>query len=262
MKARHPGSHFWARPSGAPPRVIGHRGAARPAPPGAPRAPVENTLEAFAEAIAQGASAVELDVRVAASGEVVVFHDPSLERLTGGRDLRAVAALGAADLARVELGGGERVALLEGVLASVRPGGTGVNIEMKRDVPDRVAVVRATASLLRAWDPSHPRIVSSFDPAMLALHSVLAPKVPVALLVHRSSYHDAMLALGPLALRPLAVHIERTIATPERIERLRRRGFVVNVWTVNDVAEAKVLSALGVDGLITDLPGVIRAALG
>src|SRR5262245_47720277 len=117
MKAADEERNFWGRPAGSGPRVIGHRGAARTATPAsgasasgggpiprrAARAPVENTLTAFREAIDQGAVAVELDVRVAASGEVIVFHDPTLERLTEGRDLRPIAALSAAELGRVEL---------------------------------------------------------------------------------------------------------------------------------------------------------------
>jgi glycerophosphoryl diester phosphodiesterase len=268
-------ARFWGRAPGAPPRVIGHRGAARPDTPGlapsspapptqaerAPRAPAENTLPAFEEAIAQGACAFELDVRVAATGEVVVFHDPTLERLTEGGDLRPIAGLSAAELGRVRLPGGERIPHLAEVLAMARPRGIGVNIELKRDVPDRRAAASETARLLRAWDPAHPLLVSSFDPWMLALHRALAPRIPIALLVHRSNYHALMLALGPALLPVSAVHIERTLASEERIASLRRRGHAVNVWTVNDPEEARRLSSFGADGIITDSPARICAAL-
>ncbi|WP_434041306.1 MULTISPECIES: glycerophosphodiester phosphodiesterase [Sorangium] len=235
------------------PLVLGHRGVRGEG------APPENTLAAFEEAAAQGADGVELDVRVCGSGEVVALHDPDLERVTRGADARHAAALRWHELRQVDLGG-DRVPLLSEVLAFTRGRRLAVNVEMKRDVPDRAAVVRATARLLRAWDPRHAVIVSSFDPVMLASFGVLAPAVPRALLVHRSRYHDAAVLLAP-ALGALAAHIERTIASPERIALLKRQGRVVNVWTVNDPREARDLAALGVDGLITDVPRRILDAL-
>jgi glycerophosphoryl diester phosphodiesterase len=57
------------------------------------------------------------------------------------------------------------------------------------------------------------------------------------------------------------VHLERTLTTPGRVEALRRRGLLVNAWTVNDPREARDLAALGVDGLITDAPARIRDAI-
>lgn len=239
--------------AGRAPLVLGHRGVRGEG------APPENTLSAFEEAAAQGADGLELDVRVCGSGEVVALHDPDLDRVTRGADARHAAALRWDELRQVDLGG-DRVPLLSEVLAFARGRRLAVNIEMKRDVPDRVAVVRATARLLRAWDPRHAVLVSSFDPFMLASFAVMAPAVPRALLVHRSRYHDAAVRLAP-ALGALAAHIERTIASPERIALLKRQGRVVNVWTVNDPREARDLAALGVDGLITDAPRRIRDAL-
>ncbi|MGK3992523.1 glycerophosphodiester phosphodiesterase [Sorangium sp. So ce1024] len=251
-RARDPwaASMAWA---GRGPLVLGHRGVRGEG------APPENTLAAFEEAAAQGADGLELDVRVCGSGELVALHDPDLERVTRGADARHAAALRWDELRQVDLGG-DRVPLLSEVLAFARGRRLAVNVEMKRDVPDRAAVVRATARLLRAWDPRHAVLVSSFDPFMLASFGVMAPAIPRALLVHRSRYHDAAVRLAP-ALGAFAAHIERTIASPERIALLKRQGRVVNVWTVNDPREARDLAELGVDGLITDAPRRIRDAL-
>jgi glycerophosphoryl diester phosphodiesterase len=235
------------------PLIIGHRGVRGEG------APPENTLAAFEEAAAQGADAIELDIRVCASGEVVAAHDPDLGRVTEGADPRAIAALGWDELRRVDLGG-DRVPRLSEVLALARARRLAVNVEMKRDVPDRAAVVLGTARLLRAWDPRHAVLVSSFDPVMLASFALMAPDIPRAQLVHRSRYHDVAVRLTK-TLGPLAAHIERTIASPARIALLKRQGLVLNVWTVNDPGEARDLAALGVDGLITDAPRRIRDAL-
>ena len=234
--------------------VIGHRGVRH-------EGALENTLPAFEAAVREGAEAVELDVRVCAGGELVVAHDPTLARITGGADTRAVAEVGLAELGQVALLGGARVPSLAEVLAFARARRLPVNVEMKRDAPSRPAIVRATARLLSRWDPSHPILVSSFDPFMLEGLRLLLPRIPLAVLVHRTAWHLAHVAMGVTA-GVAAVHLERTLTRPELVRALRARGLAVNVWTVNDPVEARDLAALGVDGIISDTPEVMREALG
>lgn len=243
----------FARAGSGRPRVIGHRGVRR-------EGVIENTLEAFAIAAEEGAEAIELDVRVCASGELVVLHDPTLERITSGADTRAAAELSLRELSRVALSGGARVPALAEALAFARERRLPINVEMKRDVPSRPAVVRAVARLLARWDPAHPVLVSSFDPAMLSGLALLAPHVPRAVLVHRTPWHGLHAATS-VPIGAGAVHLERTLTRPELLRALLGRGLLVNVWTVNDPREARDLAALGVDGIITDAPGEIRAAL-
>jgi glycerophosphoryl diester phosphodiesterase len=174
-------------------------------------------------------------------------------------DARAVADLPLAELQRVELPGGARVPTLAEVLGFARGRRLGVNIELKRDVPSRPALVRAVARLLSGWDPTHALLISSFDPAMVGGFGLLCPRVPRAVLVHRTRWHLAHAATSlPVGAR--AVHLARTLTRPELVRALLSRGLLVNVWTVNDPAEARDLAALGVSGLITDAPGEIRAA--
>jgi glycerophosphoryl diester phosphodiesterase len=242
------------RRGAARPLIIGHRGVRR-------AGVVENTLPAFEAAAREGAEALELDVRVCASGELVVVHDPTLARITEGADPRAVTDLPLTELARVALPGGARVSPLAEVLAFARERRLAVNVELKRDAPSRPAIVRAAARLLRSWDPAHGILVSSFDPAMLLALRRLAPHVPAALLVHRTPWHLVATTLsGPFGAD--AVHLERTLTRPDLVRSLRARGLVLNVWTVNDPGEARDLAALGVDGIITDDPAGIIAALG
>ena len=250
----------FARVSGRP-RIIGHRGVrAAPERVGAAAAvPPENTLPAFEQALREGAEGIELDVRVCATGELIVLHDATLSHVTAGADTRAVIDLAWPELARVPLAEGARVPLLAEVLAFARTRALPVNIELKRDVPSRTAVVTAAARLVRAWDPAHPLLVSSFDPAMLAAFAVLAPRVPRAALVHHEQWRrTALLASRPL--RVAAVHLEHTLATPDHVARLHALGRSVNVWTVNDVDEARRLATAGVDAIITDVPALLLTA--
>lgn len=232
--------------------IIGHRGMSSHYP--------ENTLGAFEQALKQGAQAIELDVLLCASGEPVVIHDPMLERLSQGEDRRAVAELSLSELKRIKLGQDQHIPLLSEVLALARQRGAGVNIEIKRETPDRSKLIRAVAKLLRVWDSSHPLLVSSFDPAMLAGFRIAAPDIPLAYLIHRTWWTDYALKL-PKHLGVQAIHLERVIAQPELVRALKNRGYIVNVWTVNSATEARDLSELGVDGIISDVPGKIKTAL-
>jgi glycerophosphoryl diester phosphodiesterase len=238
------------------PLILGHRGARAHSP--------ENTLAAFERAMDDGADGVELDVRTSADGTVVVLHDADLARVTGARDLRAAARLTAAELAAVELDGGARVPTLAEVLTWAGARGALLNVELKHDVPDRGALARETARLLRAHPRAAPNvIVSSFEPRLLAWMAMLAREVPRALLVH-AGQRLAWTRATPLAARALgcvAVHPQHTLCSPAIVHALRGAGFVLNTWTVNDAREARELSALRVDGIITDDPAAIRAAL-
>jgi glycerophosphoryl diester phosphodiesterase len=239
------------RRSGAPPFIFGHRGVRGDAP--------ENTMAAFDLARASGADGVELDVRVCRSGELVVCHDADLTRATRGKDTRCVADLDRSELARVDVGGGEPVPSLNEVLAWARACDLRVNVEMKRDVPDRDVVVRATAEILAAG-ALPPIIVSSFDPWMLAS---LRRQRRSVLLGYLFASDQRWTRSGWLTgvLRAGAVHPERTEIDAKRCRAWKESGRIVNVWTVNDVNEGRALAALGVDAIITDVPRRMGAAL-
>lgn len=224
-----PRASVWGRS----PLVVGHRGGRGE---GWPR---ENTLAAFERARAEGATAIELDVRTH-EGEVIVHHDPTRAPL---RELRP------------------EVPTLGEVLAWAREQDVAVNVEMKHDVPNRWALARATARIVLASGADV--LFSSFDPALLVLAAGLAPRVERALLVHagQERWADAVMerARPPFVH---AIHLERTQTDPRDVARYRSRGLRVGVWTVNDPAEARDLAAVGVASIITDAPGAVLAALG
>jgi glycerophosphoryl diester phosphodiesterase len=236
--------------------VVGHRGG-RGSLGGA--WPTENTLESFARAHAEGATAIELDVRTCIGGGVVVMHDPDLARTTAGRDRRHVARMTRGLLSRVVLEHGERVPMLDDVLDWAR-GRVAVNVEAKHDVPERREVARGIARAL-ARHPGVEVLLSSFDPALLGMLATLAPRVQRAWLTHEGQDRWAR-AWTPLAERaPIAaVHVERTQASWRLVEAFHRAGKAVGVWTVNDPVEAKHLVRLGVDWIITDAPGAMLEA--
>jgi glycerophosphoryl diester phosphodiesterase len=226
--------------------VVGHRGGR------GPDWPTENTMAAFERAVREGADAIELDVRQCATGEVVVFHDPDLKRMSNGADLREVR-----NVSYVELATRHRAPLLRDVLAFCIDRRIGVNVEVKYDLVDRARLVRAVLRQLDAF-PSADVIVSSFDPRILARFRVLRPRVLTALLT--TTERKWSLPLARFGMRPPmvhAIHLEQKQATPRVVRALKKRGLYVGVWTVNDPRDATTLRALGVDWVITDAPGRI-----
>lgn len=238
----------------AAPFVVGHRGGRGEG------WPPENTLEAFERARQQGARGIELDVRTSADGEAVVFHDPTMARMTGQHDLRRVAEIPLDALRAVELGGGGRIPALVDVLAWARTSGVGVNVELKYDVPSRIDVVRAAARAMRRCSGSDI-LISSFDPFLLAAAAALAPGVPRALLTHAGQPRWATAVQGILRSPLLAaIHLERAQVGPGSIAR-DRRGIRVGVWTVNSPFEAVDFVRRGAAWIISDATGVVLEAL-
>jgi glycerophosphoryl diester phosphodiesterase len=236
------------------PWVLGHRGARRRAP--------ENTLAAFDLAREEGADGVELDVRLDRDGDVVVAHDDVLGRVTAGRDTRRIDALGRRELSRVDLGGGERVPRLEDVLRWARQHRMRVNVELKRDVAHRTRFVLQVARLV-AMQPGAASwvIFSSFDPLLVAAIARLVPWVSTGWLVEPPHGVPGR-TLAERLVGATAVNPKASLVTAASIAPWQSAGLPVNVWTVNDGEEARRLAGLGVDTLISDVPGEILAALG
>jgi glycerophosphoryl diester phosphodiesterase len=213
--------------------VIGHRGAAGLLP--------ENTLPSFQRAFECGVGAVELDV-YAVEGELIVFHDETLERTTDGTGPVAGASLTA--LRCLNAGDGWPIPLLAEV-AAILPPGVGLNIELKG--PGTAAPVAEFLARERLPEV----LVSSFEHDELATFHRLAPQVPVATLFHEWTDAAWDIAAGVDAW---GINLYRKIATPERLARARELGLRCLVYTVNDLDEAKRLIADGSTGIFTDYP--------
>src|SRR5688572_9530741 len=112
-------------------------------------------MRAFALAIDEGVDVVEPDVRLAGTGEVVVVHDPDLHRVSGAESGAEVARTALRELRTVDVGDGERIPRLDDVLDLLRTPthDLAVNVEVKWDVPDRVALCRAVVRTLLRRSP-------------------------------------------------------------------------------------------------------------
>ncbi|MEM9461569.1 MAG: glycerophosphodiester phosphodiesterase family protein [Myxococcota bacterium] len=198
----------------------------------------ENSLAAF-EAAATADYPIELDVRCSADGRAVVFHDSTLERMTGRPG--TVAATPLAELTTLRLGASEQtIPSLDGVLAQVA-GRVPVLIELKP--ADRVGPLERAVCDVLARQPGD-YAVQSFDPFSMIRMRKLAPDLPRGLLSgnmrdepmplhHKLALRN--LALAPQA-RPHFIGYELWSLPYWAPSHLRRRGLPLVAWTVRDEA--------------------------
>jgi glycerophosphoryl diester phosphodiesterase len=225
------------------PRVIGHRGAAAYSP--------ENTLESFREARRRGATWVETDIKLTADGVPIVMHDESLKRTTGVDRL-------VAETPRAELPPG--VPTFEEAIACFGEEGLGCNVEIK-PCPGREAETgRVVVETLRRCWPARlpPPVLSSFKDASLAAAYSTAPEFARALLIGQVG-DDWRARAEAVAAGGINTNGEKLTAV--RAVEIRKAGYTLSVYTIDDGDVAKALVGMGVDCVITDAPDVILAAL-
>lgn len=222
-------------------KILGHRGGRGAA------WPTENSLAAFEQAFAEGADGVELDVRLSADGETVLWHDP---RYSNGNVVARTP---------------RQAASLDEAFEVCR--GKIVNVEIKADLPRRFALVRAVARSIARVGATEPGkaateiVVSSFDPALVLAMAALSPQTPRAILVGDRTARLAVALPRALQRIVVAAHLQDRAINARVVERVRALGLRLCAWTVNDAVRATELSALGVEWLITDTPGPLRTTL-
>jgi glycerophosphoryl diester phosphodiesterase len=222
------------------PEIIAHRGTPREHP--------ENSLPGFAHALAVGADALELDVHVTADGVPVVHHD---------------AVLGAGPLAGAAIARLTRDALLAHPLA---PGVAIPTLAEVRDLAHGRATLyvevkasgagEAVAAVLDGLGEAAP--VHSFDHRVSRDVRAVSPGTPVGIL-STSYLVDPVAAMRAADARDLWQH--RELVDAALVATVHAAGGRIVVWTVNDVEAARALAALGVDGICTDVPADMVAAL-
>lgn len=240
------------------PLVIAHRGACAFAP--------ENTLASFNLAAEQGADAVELDAKLSADGQVMVIHDPTVERTTGGTGV--VRAMPYDQLRALDAGSffearfaGEKIPTLDEVFETTDRR-IMVNVELTNytsssdDLVDRVVKI-VKRHQLEDWVQ-----FSSFNPLNLVRANRLLPEVPGAILAmdgRAGWWARSFLMRG---VSPEYVHPYFSDVSAAYVARQHAKQRRVNVWTINDPADMQRMLQYGVDGLITNDPPAALKVLG
>lgn len=214
----------------------------------------ENTLLAFAKAVALGILYIETDVHASSDGVAVISHDPDLTRLTGQNEL--VSGLSLAELRRVDLGHGQAFASLAEALDGFPETRFNIDVKSADAVGPTVAAIHAAGANSRV-------LVTSFSEQRRAATVRRLPGVATS--ASAPLFAGALFA-GKLGLSPAVRRVMRNVdavqiperaagmntVSPRQLRALHRAGVEVHVWTVNDVDDMERLLDLGVDGIVTD----------
>lgn len=232
----------------------------------------ENSLLAFRNAIALGADFLELDVHLSTDGEVVVIHDPTLDRTTTGTGAVRDRTLVELRALRLKDKDGkvtdEAIPTLEEVVALATPSTLRLLLEIKVDarrerypgIEEHVFAIldhhhMASRTLAMAFEDETVRRVRKLRPEIMVggLYS------PRSLERMGSTVQREIDGLEKLGGRFVGVHQE--LVTPTVVEQARNAGLALGVWTVNDLVAMKRFVDLGVNILITDRPDLAKELL-
>ena len=221
------------------PKIIAHRGASANAP--------ENTLAAFQLAQEHKADGIELDVMLSADGQVVVFHDFTVDRMTNGSG--RVKDLTLAQLKQFDLGDGEKVPTLEEVFE--RFGGEiFLNIELKNYTSNFDALPIKVADLVRNFGLDGLVMISTFNPFNLVRYHSKLPETVLGLITMPGKANSWIWRMFNFdCLHPYFSDVDE-----ELVSNLHTHLREINVWTVDESEEILRVAGLNVDGIITNDP--------
>ncbi|WP_343488037.1 glycerophosphodiester phosphodiesterase family protein [Allomuricauda sp. d1] len=223
------------------PLVIGHRGAMGHE--------TENTLASVQKAMDLGVDMIEIDVFKIDSGEIVVFHDERLERLSnaGGR----IEEYNIFDLKQVILDGNHKIPMLQDVLNLI-DNQVPLNIELKgANTAERVNFIMGYYVRERGWDWKN-FVISSFNWDELREIRKINPDVAIAVLTEDEDPTTAV----PVAneLKAVAINPWYKTLTKENVEKIKTEGFKVYTYTVNEPDDIQKMKEFGVDGMFINYP--------
>ncbi|WNV86628.1 glycerophosphodiester phosphodiesterase [Umezawaea sp. Da 62-37] len=221
---------------------------------------MENSLGGFRRATREGYRYLETDVHATSDGVVVVHHDSTLDRTTDATG--PVAALPWSEVRRARIGGREPITRLSDLLEELPEAKFNIDVKADSAVEPILALLRCAGAMGRVCLASFsdarlarlrrlggPELLTSMGPRSAGA-LWLAGRVPVAGLAVRGT-----LAQVPAERGRLRIVDDRFVRAAHRI------GSEVHVWTIDDRAEMERLLDLGVDGLVTDRPDLLREVL-
>jgi glycerophosphoryl diester phosphodiesterase len=246
-------------------RVAAHRGGAGLWP--------ENSLLAFRQALALGVDALEFDLHMTADGEVVVLHDPTLERTTTGagrvRDLKLADLAGAQLKARDGTVTDELIPTFAQVLDLASKGSAELLPEIKVDANRQRydGIEEKVLALVRARGLSARTTIQAFQPETIRRLRELEPKARTMLLVARGDVErdrarpaEAVRRARDLGATDLGMN--HRLIDADVMAAARADGVRVSAWTVNDEADIRRMIDLGVDVVMSDRPDLAKRLTG
>jgi glycerophosphoryl diester phosphodiesterase len=233
--------------------VIAHRGASGHAP--------ENTLAAFKKAVTMGATFIETDLQMSRDARLVAIHDATLNRTTNGEGL--VHDMTLAHLRQLDAGSwfgseyaGERIPTLEEILVFSKKNDVVFYLELKPQGSwggehALIGALRESGEIPRA-------VVISFDAAVVLNLRKIEPTMMTGLL-HDGQIENPIEKAVEVGARQLLVRGD--LVTPALLTGARKKDLQVVCWTVNHPVHMRMLIAAGIDGIMSDYPDRLVAAV-
>ena len=241
--------------------VAAHRGGAALWP--------ENSLLAFRQALALGVDALEFDLHMTADGEVVVLHDPTLDRTSTAKG--PVRALSLADLAPVRLKArdgmvtDERVSTFAQVLDLAASTSVELVPEIKIDATGQRydGIEEKVLALLRSRELLARATVQAFQAETIRRLRELEPKARTMLLVtrgdvERERVRPAEAVRRASELGATALGMNHRLIDADVVSAARGAGIRLAAWTVNEEADIRRMIDLGVDMVMSDRPDLAK----
>ena len=231
--------------------AFAHRGGAHEAP--------ENTLKAFTYAVDLGYRYLETDAYATRDGVLISFHDDKLDRVTDRKG--KIEATTWAELREARIGGEEPIPLLEDLLGAWPH--TKINIDPKHD-----AAVAPLIALIKKMGVEDRVCIGSFSDKRIrqvqdafdgAVCTSPGPSGILRLKGATIGFPSRQFREGCAQVPPRAQGM--TLVDRRFVETAARHGLQVHVWTIDDEAEMNRLLDLGVQGLMTDRPAVLKKVL-
>ncbi|TAL32740.1 MAG: glycerophosphodiester phosphodiesterase [Spirochaetes bacterium] len=255
------------------PAVIAHRGASYLAP--------EETAPAFILARDLGADYLELDLQRTKDGAIVAFHDDTLERTTNvkevfpGREKQFISAFNLGELKRLDAGSwfnkqypdrarpayaDQKILTIEEAVAIAEGGANKIGLYLETKSPERspgIEKLIVEILALRGWIGPNAKkgalIFQSFDSGSLDRLKELAPSIPRSYLVDEDmAKKESWASLVERASAHSGVGPVGYLAFPWNIGKAHKKGLLVHVYTINELAHFRLFSFFGADGLFTD----------
>jgi glycerophosphoryl diester phosphodiesterase len=234
------------------PIAFAHRGGAAEAP--------ENSWTAFEHAVSLGFRYMETDVRASADGVPVAFHDPTTERVTGRPG--AVSAMAWPQLEKLRLADGRGIPALEDLLAAWPELCWNLDLKQTEVVAPALEAVKRTRSAARVLLASFSGRRTKRARALVGPGTATtAGRLTVAALLAAKSVPGVRVPTLAVAAQVPTSHKGIRIVDRAFVEACHRSSVAVHVWTIDDAQEMARLLDLGVDGIMTDRPSVLKAVL-
>lgn len=219
---------------------IGHRGAKGYV--------AENTLESFQKALDLGVDAIEFDVHACASGELVVFHDFTVDRMTNGSG--EIHKMTLSELKKLKVAAAFKIPTLRETLDLIDRK-CWINIELKgHDTAGPTCQLLDEYTNEKGWSYDD-FIVSSFQKDELKRVKAINSKIRLATL-SQVSVEQALAWAEELSA--YAIHPHFSLLTQDNIADAKAKGYRINVWTVNHKEDIQHLEGYTIDGIISDFP--------